>query len=86
MTYNLDTQLGFGKYKGCEISEIVKNDPSYLTWCVSHIENFELSRIVISKINKGKDFLPIVFSEQLLELLVKLKHPLIQKLLNHYFE
>lgn len=82
MTYNLDTQLGFGKYKGCEISEIVKNDPSYLTWCVSHIENFELSRIVISKINKGKDFLPIVFSEQLLELLVKLKHPLIQKLLN----
>ena len=33
----------FGKYKGKNIMDIIKNDPKYVHWCVRNVEWFELT-------------------------------------------
>lgn len=43
MTYDLDTCLLFGKYKGYTIQEIIKKDPEYLAWAIDEIDGFELT-------------------------------------------
>jgi hypothetical protein len=38
----LNIVLGFGKYKGQTIKDVIRVDPDYILWCVDNIEWFEL--------------------------------------------
>jgi hypothetical protein len=42
LTLGLDSQLPFGKYRGFTVERIIREDPSYLSWCVVAIENLAL--------------------------------------------
>jgi hypothetical protein len=42
MIYDLDTILGFGKYKGYTVEQILEQDPSYLFWLLENVERFEV--------------------------------------------
>lgn len=39
----LNNKLGFGKYKGSTIEEVLKKDASYIVWCIENIKYFKLS-------------------------------------------
>ena len=39
-----DYVFTFGKYKNRKLSDIVSIDPCYINWCISSIDNFNMSR------------------------------------------
>ncbi len=55
ITYELESSLNFGKFKGSTIKEIADLEPSYLNWCAINIDDFYLSEVVIHQI---KEFFP----------------------------
>lgn len=47
----------FGKYKGTEISDIIRRDTDYVTWCLSNISTFRLTKGEVALFNElsGRD-------------------------------
>lgn len=41
--------LGFGKYKGFSIAEIIENEPSYLEWLCANTD-FELDHLLMDEL------------------------------------
>lgn len=39
----LNDKLGFGKYKGNTIREVLNKDISYIVWCINNVMYFNLS-------------------------------------------
>jgi hypothetical protein len=44
--------LTFGKYKGKKVVWVYNNDAQYLVWAVNNLWWFNLSNLVLNKINK----------------------------------
>lgn len=42
MYYKLSDKLGFGKYKGLSIKDVINEDCTYIKWCVDNVADFEL--------------------------------------------
>lgn len=82
MIYNLDTVFTFGKYNGSTVEYVISEQPTYINWCVSHSNDFELGQEVIVRLNKGKTFSNLSFSDKLLEVLKKIDNPIIKTLLS----
>jgi hypothetical protein len=40
ISYKLESPLGFGKYKGRIIKEIIEKDIGYISWCLINVERF----------------------------------------------
>jgi hypothetical protein len=53
MMYDLDTKLGFGKYKGLTVEQILEHDPSYLLWLLENVERFEVDHVLQDTIMKA---------------------------------
>lgn len=47
--YKKNYRLGFGKYKGLTIEQILPSDPSYITWCITHVIHFAVSPDVFAE-------------------------------------
>ena len=41
--YNFNDELRFGKYKGKLVSEVLKEDPSYIRWALDNVSHFAVS-------------------------------------------
>jgi hypothetical protein len=44
--YNTNSTIGFGRFFGKTIFEITEIDPTYIQWCVEHLEHFLISEEV----------------------------------------
>lgn len=53
MTYDLDTPLGFGKYRGYPVEEVLESDPSYLMWALENVESFEVDKALQDAIERA---------------------------------
>jgi len=42
----LDDVLDFGKHKGCQIEDLIDDDPSYLAWLYDQDENVFDSEVI----------------------------------------
>lgn len=42
-TMLLDSRFRFGKYRGHTLDEIIRCDPSYVDWCLNHVDRFKIS-------------------------------------------
>lgn len=42
MKYKLQTELGFGKFKGQTISEVLAAEPGYIRWALDSIDWFDV--------------------------------------------
>jgi tetratricopeptide (TPR) repeat protein len=40
MLYRSNYKLGFGKYEGLEIKEVVEKDPHHILWCIINLKHF----------------------------------------------
>jgi DNA polymerase III epsilon subunit-like protein len=40
---DIDSVLGFGKHKGRVLSDVIKSDKKYVTWCMENITTFKLT-------------------------------------------
>lgn len=49
-SYTLDTQFTFGKYTGKSVEEVLRIQPSYLSWCAINLDHFFLSDAIIAQI------------------------------------
>lgn len=36
-------KIGFGKYKGKTVQEILEDDPTYVRWLIDNVETFKMS-------------------------------------------
>lgn len=45
--YDIDTNVGFGKYRSLEIGELINLNPNYLIWAIKNIDKFKLSHKAI---------------------------------------
>lgn len=48
--YNNDSTVLFGRFNGFSIDQIVDIDPTYIMWCINHLDHFYLAESVIDKI------------------------------------
>ncbi len=55
MTYDLDTPLDFGKFKGRTIEDILEEDggPGYLLWALENVERFETDKAIQDLITRA---------------------------------
>lgn len=53
MTYDLDTPLGFGKYKGRTVEDVLDEDPHYLLWALENVEQFDADKAVQDAIERA---------------------------------
>jgi hypothetical protein len=44
-SYDKDTKLDFGMYKGYDLGVVYIFDPLYVDWCINHIDDFFISDI-----------------------------------------
>ena len=49
-SYELNTEFGFGKFKGKTLREVVLLEPSYLEWCGANLDHFYISEDVIKEL------------------------------------
>jgi len=49
-----DSIIGFGKYRGQTVSELIKNNPSYLLWVQENVPFASLSAEVLAKCYDAK--------------------------------
>lgn len=55
--YDLDTLFTFGKHQGKTVREVVDQHPSYLNWCIIHLDHFYISDDSIPELtNLGESF------------------------------
>lgn len=67
--YNLDTVLNFGRFRKRTTSEIIKKDPTYIFWCIGHLDHFLISEEVTAAITEKYPIFK--FSENLKEIMDK---------------
>lgn len=48
-TITKESELDFGKYNGCVVEDILREDPDYIAWCISETDKF-FSRDIIKEI------------------------------------
>ena len=53
MIYDLDTPLGFGKYKGQPVEDVLTEDPSYLLWAMENVASFEVDKALQDEIERA---------------------------------
>jgi hypothetical protein len=53
VTYDLDTPLGFGKYKGRTVEDVLEEDPHYLLWALENVEQFDADKAVQDAIERA---------------------------------
>ncbi|HEX4112735.1 MAG TPA: hypothetical protein VH020_09390 [Stellaceae bacterium] len=53
MTYDLDTVLDFGRYKGRTVEDVLADDPRYLLWAMENVERFEVDKAVQDAITRA---------------------------------
>lgn len=41
--FRLESIIGFGKYQGHKLEDIIKDKTAYITWCLENIPDFELN-------------------------------------------
>ena len=56
--YNISSKIGFGKYEGETVEEIIKNDPHYILWCIINLYHFSIGifRLFNATLKKYSDF------------------------------
>lgn len=64
--YDIETTMGFGKYKNLEIGDIININPNYLVWAIQNIDKFKLSEKAINKLGEK-----IVLKESTIEINIK---------------
>ena len=59
-SYNKNSKLDFGMYKGYELGIVYVFDPSYIDWCINNIERFHITDLMelkeYSVINKDLEW------------------------------
>jgi len=53
MIYDLDTPLGFGKYKGRAVEDVLSDDPAYLLWLLENVEQFTVDKALQDDIERA---------------------------------
>ena len=53
MTYDLDTPLDFGKYRGKTVEDVMDEDAGYLLWALENVERFETDKAVQDAITRA---------------------------------
>jgi len=51
-SYEIDTELHFGKYEGKTLKDVVLADSSYVEWCILNLDHFVISDESIEDIKK----------------------------------
>lgn len=46
-TYDLDSVMDFGKYKGHTVQDVIQVDPVYVMWAHDHVKRFKLPANVV---------------------------------------
>ena len=49
-SYNLETTMNFGKYKGKTLREILTANPNYVNWCLINVDYFHISNSTLTEI------------------------------------
>ena len=44
--------LHFGRFKGYSINQIIAQDPTYIVWCINHLDHFYIDEEVINNISE----------------------------------
>jgi hypothetical protein len=57
--YKYDTIINFGLHKLSSINDVVKNDPSYIFWCIESIPDFYVTPQIIMEIILTNNTLPL---------------------------
>lgn len=52
-SYDLDSALDFGKYKGRTVEDVLDEDPAYLLWALENVERFETDKAVQDAITRA---------------------------------
>ncbi|MBQ3635257.1 MAG: hypothetical protein II951_06530 [Bacteroidales bacterium] len=52
--YGLNDVLGFGKYAGERIKDVIDKNPGYIDWCLSNLDHFGLSATARSYMRTGE--------------------------------
>ena len=59
----LDWELSFGKYKGTELRDVIRDDVEYVFWCIDELSWFKLNLVALKYLfvsddtnKKRKDF------------------------------
>ena len=50
--YDLNTQIKFGRFSGKTITEIIEIEPTYIEWCIKHLDHFLISVEVLNSITE----------------------------------
>lgn len=51
--YDLDSVMGFGKYKDETVEEVLEKDPTYLRWCLENIPRFTVDNALLDAIESA---------------------------------
>ena len=49
-SYDLETTMNFGKYKGKTLREILTANPNYVNWCLINVDYFHISNSTLTEI------------------------------------
>lgn len=61
--YDVETIIGFGKYKNLEVCDIIDINPNYLIWAIQNIDKFKLNEVAIKKLGEK-----VVIKDSIIEL------------------
>ncbi len=50
--YKNNSIVLFGRFNGHSIDQIIDIDPTYIIWCISHLDHFYLAENVLDKISE----------------------------------
>ncbi|SCH67620.1 Uncharacterised protein [uncultured Clostridium sp.] len=50
--YDVETTIGFGKYRNFEVCDVIDINPNYLIWAIQNIDKFKLSEKAINELSK----------------------------------
>ena len=66
--YFAETIIGFGRFCGQRLSEIVTIQPDYIEWCIIHLDHFYISEDTIDNLTKiNSNFIVDAQTQSILE-------------------
>jgi hypothetical protein len=52
--YQNDSIVLFGRFKGYSIDQIIDIDPTYIVWCINHLDHFYVEESVFDQISENR--------------------------------
>ncbi len=50
--YDLSAKIKFGRFSGKTITDIIEIEPTYIEWCIGHLDHFLISEEVVNSIKE----------------------------------